>query len=60
MRQAMLPLATSWRDAIPAYASRSSSTNRPEALALLASDDVDLALTYDYNLAPVRLDRGPT
>src|SRR5262249_29174284 len=25
-----------------------------EALALLAADEVDLALTYDYNLAPVR------
>ena len=23
-----------------------------EALQLLAADDVDLALTYDYNLAP--------
>lgn len=27
-----------------------------EALALLASDDVDLALTYDYNLAPATFD----
>lgn len=27
-----------------------------EALALLAADDVDLALTYDYNLAPVTFD----
>ena len=27
-----------------------------EALALLASDDVDLALTYDYNLAPASTD----
>src|SRR5690242_19455949 len=27
-----------------------------EALALLAADEIDLALTYDYNLAPARLD----
>jgi DNA-binding transcriptional LysR family regulator len=30
-----------------------------EALGLLAADEVDLALTYDYNLAPARFDRGP-
>ena len=29
-----------------------------EALALLAADDVDLALVYDYNLAPVSFDRS--
>jgi DNA-binding transcriptional LysR family regulator len=29
-----------------------------EAHALLASDDVDLALTYDYNLAPAARDRS--
>jgi DNA-binding transcriptional LysR family regulator len=28
-----------------------------EALALLAADDVDLALTYDYELAPAAFDR---
>jgi DNA-binding transcriptional LysR family regulator len=28
-----------------------------DALSLLAADDVDLALTYDYNLAPAALDR---
>jgi DNA-binding transcriptional LysR family regulator len=28
-----------------------------EALGLLAGDEVDLALTYDYNLAPARFDR---
>jgi DNA-binding transcriptional LysR family regulator len=27
-----------------------------EALALLAADEIDLALTYDYNLAPARFD----
>ena len=26
-----------------------------EAFALLADDDIDLALTYDYNLAPASL-----
>ena len=30
----------------------STSTSRPRRLALLADDDVDLALVYDYNLAP--------
>ena len=29
----------------------------PEAMALLADDDVDLALIYDYNLAPRAFDR---
>ncbi len=29
-----------------------------EALSLLADDAVDLALTYDYNLAPARFDRS--
>jgi DNA-binding transcriptional LysR family regulator len=29
-----------------------------EALALLVADDVDLALTYDYNLAPATFERG--
>ena len=29
-----------------------------EALALLAGDDVDLALTYDYNLAPATFEAG--
>jgi DNA-binding transcriptional LysR family regulator len=29
-----------------------------EALDLLAADEVDLALTYDYNLAPARFDRS--
>jgi DNA-binding transcriptional LysR family regulator len=29
-----------------------------EALMLLAADDIDLALTYDYNLAPAPVDRA--
>ncbi len=29
-----------------------------EALSLLADDDIDLALTYDYNLAAARFDRS--
>jgi DNA-binding transcriptional LysR family regulator len=29
-----------------------------EQFALLASDDIDLALTYDYNLAPAAFDRS--
>jgi DNA-binding transcriptional LysR family regulator len=29
-----------------------------EALGLLADDEMDLALTYDYNLAPARFHRG--
>jgi DNA-binding transcriptional LysR family regulator len=31
-----------------------------EALGLLADDEVDLALTYDYTLAPARFDRSLT
>jgi DNA-binding transcriptional LysR family regulator len=29
-----------------------------EAIELLTADDIDLALTYDYNLAPATTDRG--
>ena len=37
----------------PAPCGSSSSEHEPlEAFALLADDDLDLALTYDYNLAP--------
>jgi DNA-binding transcriptional LysR family regulator len=58
MRQALLPLATSLAETRPGVRLRVLEHEPAEALALLASDDIDLALTYDYNLAPVGLDRA--
>jgi DNA-binding transcriptional LysR family regulator len=58
VRQALLPLATSLVETQPGVRLRVLEHEPPEALALLASDDIDLALTYDYNLAPERLDRS--
>jgi DNA-binding transcriptional LysR family regulator len=58
VRQALLPLAASLVETRSGVRLRVLEHEPPEALALLVSDDVDLALTYDYNLAPVRLDRS--
>src|SRR6516164_8193054 len=50
---------------VAAYASAFREVRLPlleqepaEALSLLAADEVDLVLTYDYNLAPARFGRG--
>src|SRR5690349_4104003 len=55
-RQMLLPvvriLASQW----PEVRLRLFEHEPAEALALLAADEIDLALTYDYNLAPARLD----
>jgi DNA-binding transcriptional LysR family regulator len=45
-------LAGQW----PAVRLRLFEHEPAEALALLAADEIDLALTYDYNLAPARFD----
>src|SRR4051812_22400109 len=46
VRQALLPLATSLVEAQSGVRLRVLEHEPPEALALLASDDLDLALTY--------------
>src|SRR5579862_8447053 len=55
-RQVLLPavriLASQW----PEVRLRLFEHEPAEALALLAADEIDLALTYDYNLAPGRFD----
>jgi hypothetical protein len=44
----------SWRSGIPPYCFGIHEHEPDEALGLLADDAVDLALTYDYNLAPAQ------
>jgi DNA-binding transcriptional LysR family regulator len=50
--RALLPIATELARRQPALRLLIHEHETAEAFALLAADDVDLALTYDYNLAP--------
>jgi DNA-binding transcriptional LysR family regulator len=52
IRRSLLSAIHDLSDAHPDIELRVLEYEPPEALDLLASDDVDLALTYDYNLAP--------
>lgn len=52
IRGSLLPAIASLRSAHPGIEVRIREHEPPEALGLLARDDVDLALVYDYNLAP--------
>ncbi|MFE5876708.1 LysR family transcriptional regulator [Rhodococcus sp. NPDC056506] len=52
IRTAMLPVALSLKHSHPQVDVRISEYEPVEAFALLERDDLDLALTYDYNLAP--------
>lgn len=52
IRRSLLPLARVLADQHPAVELRISEHEPAEALALLAADEVDLALTYDYTIAP--------
>jgi DNA-binding transcriptional LysR family regulator len=56
LRRAVLPLVAELAADHPAVTVVVREHEPAEALALLAADDVDLALTYDYNLAPVDAD----
>ena len=56
VRHALLPLVETLRREHPAVRLRIHEHEPAEALALLASDEVDLALTYDYDLAPATFD----
>ena len=52
IRLSLLPAIDDLRRPTPASRCASTSTSRSESLDLLARDDVDLALVYDYDLAP--------
>ena len=58
IRRALLPIVAELATSHPAVTVVVHEHEPAEALALLATDDVDLALTYDYNLAPAT--REPT
>ena len=58
-RQILLPVARTLAGRQPEVRLHLLEQEPAEALGLLAADEVDLVLTYDYNLAPARLDRGP-
>ena len=52
IRRSLLPAIADLAERHPGIEVRVHEHEPPEALDLLARDDVDLALTYDYNLAP--------
>ena len=56
MRTRLLPLLSDLSVTHPRLHVLVREHEPAEALALLAADEVDLALTYDYNLAPVATD----
>ena len=57
VQRSLLPAVAALREAHPGLEVVVSEYEPLEAFRLLAADDLDLALTYDYNLAPARL--GP-
>jgi DNA-binding transcriptional LysR family regulator len=57
VRRSLLPVAADLAVSHPTVRLRIHEHEPAEAFALLAADDVDLALTYDYNLAPAPFDR---
>jgi DNA-binding transcriptional LysR family regulator len=56
VRQVLVPVARTLPE--PDVRLHIREAEPAEALALLAADEVDLALTYDYSLAPARFGRG--
>jgi DNA-binding transcriptional LysR family regulator len=54
--RALLPIISQLTDSHPDVRVLVYEHEPAEALALLATDQVDLALTYDYNLAPAGID----
>ena len=58
VRESVLPVVRLLAERHPAVLLRVREHEPDEALGLLADDAVDLALTYDYNLAPARFDRA--
>src|SRR5579859_3493661 len=57
--QVLLPVARTLADREPRVRLQLLEHEPAEALGLLAADQVDLALTYDYNLAPARFGGDP-
>jgi len=57
-RQVLLPVARILAGRQPEVRLHLLEQEPAEALGLLAADEIDLALTYDYNLAPARFGRG--
>lgn len=55
IRTSLLPVVAELERTHPAVEVLISEYEPAEALALLAEDDLDLALTYDHNLAPMAL-----
>ena len=58
VRERLLPLVAVLAARHPQVRLHIHEHEPSEALGLLADDDVDLALTYDYNLAVARFDRS--
>jgi DNA-binding transcriptional LysR family regulator len=57
VRRSLLPIAADLAASHPRLRLLIAEHEPFESFALLAADDVDLALTYDYNLAPAPVDR---
>jgi DNA-binding transcriptional LysR family regulator len=57
VRRSLLPVVADLAGSHPGVRLLIHEHEPAEALALLATDDVDLALIYDYNLAPIPSDR---
>jgi DNA-binding transcriptional LysR family regulator len=57
-RQVLLPVARILAGRQPEVRLHLLEQEPAEALSLLAADEVDLALTYDYNIAPARFGQG--
>ncbi|GIF44482.1 LysR family transcriptional regulator [Actinoplanes xinjiangensis] len=60
IRRSLMPVAAALAVDHPRVRVHIHEHEPTEALALIASDDIDLALTYDFNLAPAPLDRSVT
>jgi len=56
IRRALLPIVAELADTHPDIRIVVQEHEPYEALALLATDEIDLALTYDYNLVPATAD----
>ena len=56
--RSLLPLVLEFADNHPGVRLIMHEHEPAEAVALLAADEIDLAMVYDYNLAPAPLDRS--
>jgi DNA-binding transcriptional LysR family regulator len=52
IRRSLVPVVAALAETHPAVELQVREHEPPEALALLADDEIDLALVYDFNLAP--------